>query len=80
MQATVTIEVPPGTDVVLLLALLVQRAGPQRKEAAPPAARVQLVLVPPPEPPPVGAHGPQLPLPYPGVECDVLQGCRMLDF
>jgi hypothetical protein len=75
MQATVTIEVPPGTDVIVYLKFI-DRAGPQRKEPPP----VHLVLVPPPEPAPVSPRGPQLWLSYNGWECDAIPGCGKLDF
>jgi hypothetical protein len=74
MQATVTIQVPEGTDV---LVLFIPRARPQRKE---PPLPVPLALVAPPDPQRRSPRGPQLWLPYAGHEADAIEGARLLEF
>ena len=69
MQATVTFEVPPGTDIFVCV---FTRARPKRM-GLPPDGLDAL------KPPPRSPRGDQLWLPYPGWERDAA-GWRWLDF
>lgn len=77
MQATVTVEVPPGTDVIVLRIITPDAgvADPKSRRKHEPAVALSAVAVI--NPAPRGPRGPQLWLRYPGWECDAF-GWRLL--